>query len=110
MTINLLTEDLIGLAALAARIKSHRRKGHVTAQCAWRWATVGVRCTDGTVAKLETVRLAGRFLTSWPAFLRFLEAQSGSAPAQLPVVAHRSPRKRDRASARAAQDLASAGI
>jgi hypothetical protein len=104
----LLQEDLFGLADLARRVKSHRREGTITAQCCWRWATVGVQGVDGTVVKLEAVRLAGRFLTSWPAFLRFLEAQT-HPPVRPPVVAPRSPGKRRRTGARAAEDLATAG-
>jgi hypothetical protein len=106
---SLLQEDLIGLAALAAKIKSHRRKGHVTAQAVWRWVTVGVRRPDGQVVKLETARLAGRYLTSWAAFTRFIEAQSNlQAPSSMP--ASRSSGKREKASRRATEALEAAGV
>lgn len=106
---SLLHEDLIGLAALAARVKSHRRKGHLTAQAVWRWATAGVRRADGTVVKLETVRLAGRFLTSWAAFQRFVAAQSEDLVATS-MPATRSPVMRERASKRAVDILDAAGV
>jgi hypothetical protein len=75
----LLSEQLIGLPELAKRIRSHRHKGAISAQTTWRWATSGVELPDGRTVKLETVRLAGRFLTSWPAFERFVLAQSTHA-------------------------------
>jgi hypothetical protein len=107
--VSLLQEDLIGLAALAVQIRSHRRKGHVTAQAVWRWATAGVRLADGTILKLETVRLAGRFLTSYPAFLRFVGAQS--APVEsTPLPASRTPQRRQRDSEIAGAAMESVGI
>src|SRR5262245_48742030 len=105
----LLDEDLIGLAQLAASIKSHRRHGSLAIQACWRWATKGVKLPNGTVVKLETVRLAGRYLTSREAYKRFLLAQTPDSgqPAPAPV---RSPGKRERGSKRAERVLSAAGI
>jgi hypothetical protein len=107
----LLSEDLIALSALASRIKSHRRQGgSVTAVAVWRWASHGLSRPDGTKVKLEVVKFAGRFLTSWPAYLRFVEAQQDAAePASLPTPA-RSPSKRQRAAEVADEVLNLAGI
>lgn len=104
----LLSEELLSLAGLASRIKSNRRGGSVTPQAVWRWASKGVKTSDGRVVVLETVRLAGRYLTSWPAFCRFLEAQT-PAVVSMPV-AHRSPTNRQRQSERAAAVLTAAGV
>lgn len=43
----------------------------------YKWASRGCR-VDGQVVRLESVRLAGRVWTSWPALLRFLAAIQGS--------------------------------
>ncbi len=39
----------------------------------WRWAIHGHKLPDGTIIKLESAKLAGRWLTSKPALRRFLE-------------------------------------
>jgi hypothetical protein len=105
----LLNEQLISLSQLAARIKSHRRQGSLSTQAIWRWVTRGLMLPDGRMVKLESVRLAGRFLTSWPAFQRFLVAQTPGEAEVLPVPT-RSPAKRKRAGELAGQALKSAGI
>lgn len=106
----ILTEGPQGLAALAAAIPSHRRDSHLTPQALWRWAVRGIRLADGRVVRLETVRVAGRYLSSRAAVERFVRAQSEPTdPTPLPA-ASRSPARRQRASDRAAEQLDAAGI
>jgi hypothetical protein len=109
-TNRILGENPIGLSALAQRIRSHRRKGHVTAQCVWRWLTKGVELSDGSVVKLEAIRLAGRYLTSWAAFERFVVAQQTNGGAAVMPAPTRSPAKRERSSKKAEHILTRAGI
>src|SRR6476469_11040300 len=58
----ILSEGPEGLATLANRLPSSRRAGSLTPQALWRWATRGIRLPNGRVVRLETVRVAGRFL------------------------------------------------
>src|SRR4051812_11880086 len=82
----ILNEDPTGFSGLARRITSRRRDGTITPQCCWRWHIRGVRRRDGTVVKLEAVLCAGRYLTSYAAYERFVAAQNESAePTPLPV-------------------------
>lgn len=106
----ILSENPIGLAQLAKKIRSHRRVGHVSTQACWRWATKGVALPGGQVVKLEVLRLAGRYLTSWAAFERFVASQqSVESAAPLPAPA-RSPGRRDKSSRKAEQVLEKAGL
>jgi len=107
----LLNEELIGLSALAKKVPSHRHAGKrgITAVAVWRWVVQGVRAHDGRIVKLETVKLAGRYLTSWAAFQRFIEAQSPQQTNVLPTPA-RSPGKRARAARKATAELQAAGF
>jgi hypothetical protein len=73
----------------------------------WRWILQGVATPTGLV-QLEAVRLGSRWITSREAIQRFSEALT-PAPAR-PGPSHRTPRRRQRASERAARDLERAGI
>jgi len=106
----ILNENPIGFAALARRIESRKRDGTITPQACWRWHTRGVRRRDGTVVKLEAVFCAGRYLTSYVAYERFVIAQNETADSTPLPVPPRSPSKRQREDANAAQILESAGI
>jgi hypothetical protein len=105
----ILNEGAEGFTVLAKRIPSSRRAGPLTPQALWRWATKGIRRPDGQVVKLEVVRVAGRFLSSWPAVERFIQAQNEAAEVAMPAVS-RSARKRQRDDARAAEMLEEVGI
>jgi hypothetical protein len=78
--------------------------------CVLRWVLTGTRALDGRVVRLEAIRLGGRWLTSIEALQRFAETltptfnEFGHAPAPRP------PRKRQRASERAAKQLSKIGI
>ena len=106
----ILNENPEGLAALAKRLPSSRRNGSLTPQALWRWATRGIRLPDGRVVRLETCRVAGRFLSSAAAVERFVTAQNQPLdPTPLPSPA-RSATKRQRADASAAELLERVGI
>jgi hypothetical protein len=104
-----LDEPMVGLSELARQIRSFRREGNVTPQTCWRWIRKGVRLANGEIVRLEHVQLAGRFLTSWPAYLRFIERQTPDVARGLPAPV-RSPDRRQRGSEQAERMLASAGI
>jgi hypothetical protein len=105
----ILYENPEGFSTLCKQFRSSRRSGEtLRPQTLWRWATKGVKLTDGTVVKLEVIKCAGRFLSSMASIERFLEAQNPDA-ITLPVPT-RTADKRERASNRAAETLAAAGI
>jgi hypothetical protein len=76
--IDLRKETLLGLAEAARRLPSARQGKAVTPSCLWRWAHRGVRLDNGRTVRLEVVRLAGRWLTSMEALVRFIERQTPS--------------------------------
>src|SRR4051794_13451247 len=109
LSATILNENPMGFSALARRITSRRRDGSITPQACWRWHTRGVRRRDGVVVKLEAVLCAGRYLTSYAAYERFVAAQNEANPSRLPTPV-RNPGKRHRDDAAAAELLAEAGI
>jgi hypothetical protein len=100
-------EQLTGLAAAGRSLPGHRGNAHVSPATVFRWVTKGCRAADGTVVKLEAVRLGSRWLTSREALARFAAALSEPAPA---APAQRPPAARRRAADRAAEELDRLGI
>jgi hypothetical protein len=110
----LLTEVLAGgglsFAQVARRLPPSRRGRPVAPSTVWRWACQGVRTPHGERIRLETVRVAGRTLTTESALLRFLAAQQPAAalgPAEPPPL---TPGQRHTAAQRAAEELDVLGI
>jgi hypothetical protein len=79
-----LQETLLTLAQAAKRFPSDSRSGHLDPATLWRWATRGIRLPDGRRLKLETLKLAGRFLTSEQAIERFVQAQNDPPASPVP--------------------------
>jgi hypothetical protein len=108
----LLTEQLLSLSQAARRIPPYRG-GRTNPSTNYRWLTSGVKLPDGTILKLEGIRLAGRWVTSSEAVDRFLTAQNtvcnpnGDAPTR-PAV--RTSCQRQRASERASRALDEMGF
>jgi hypothetical protein len=94
----------IYLAEAARLFPAHRQGRPVSPSCVFRWATTGVRLDDGSRAVLETVRLAGKLLTSKAAIERFLSAQTPRIENTL--VSPRTPTRRQREHGRAKEALA----
>jgi hypothetical protein len=82
----------------------------LSTQAVWRWAVKGIKLPDGRVVKLETLKLAGRYMTSIEALERFIAAQN--EPVTNPPVFDdiRSRSARERQSDRAAEFLTEKGI
>lgn len=99
----------LSLPQAARRFPSARRGRPVSASCLWRWCHKGARVPGGGVVRLEAVRLAGRWLTSEEAIVRFLAAQTPPPP-DAPPPAPRTPRRRQQAAERAAKKLDKMGI
>lgn len=77
----ILKEKLISFAQAAQKLPPSSSGVSVTPSCLWRWATSGLRATDGRVVRLESVRLGRRLLTSEDAIRRFIAAQQPVADA-----------------------------
>jgi hypothetical protein len=114
----ILAEGPIGMSAAARRLGTFRDGKATHASTPTRWATVGVRLADGSILKLEAVRLNGRLVTSWQAVLRFVRTQqrqpAPATPATVSVAAGhtgvRTPSARRLASGAAAKRLEDAGL
>src|SRR5262245_1381999 len=106
----LLAQQLLSLSDVAKRIPSRRRNGHLSAQAVWRWASKGIRLTDGQIVKLRTVRIAGRYMTTASYVDEFIRAQQSEPIESAPLPERRTPSQRQRADARAADLLTEAGI
>lgn len=99
----------LSLSQAARRIPSNRGGRPVHSSCLLRWITSGVRLPDGSLIRLEAARLAGRWLTSEPALMRFVAAQTPRAVADA-APTPRTPTQRRRASEQAARELDRIGI
>ena len=73
-TSNLQISRLIGLKELARRL-STREGRSVNPSTLWRWRTKGVRLPDGSVVRLECIRVGGKWGVTEEAIEDFLEAQ-----------------------------------
>lgn len=105
----ILTEGPIGMAG-AARLYGTYRGGRPThPSTPTRHHLRGVTLPDGSVIRLEAVRIAGRLMTSRPAIVRFLTAQQ-IIPDSSPSTTPRSPTACSRAAAAAAKQLDELGI
>ncbi len=73
------SEGFVGLRALAKIASVHPATCH-------RWVTAGVNIAGVGRVKLEAVRIAGRWMSSRGAMLRFIEAMTAPEPvAEKPV-------------------------
>jgi hypothetical protein len=100
--IDIRTEQLLSLRQLAGSVPPYRQNRPVNASTIWRWCHRGVKLSDGSVIKLDCVRLAGRWLSSKEALGRFLARQTPSreAPPAWPA-APETPRARRKSEERA---------
>ena len=111
MSCDLLTESTLGLPE-AARILPRGRNGsrpHLSTIL--RWILNGAKAPSGEVVRLEAVRLGGKWITSRESLGRFCSRLTPNFPDNsTSTPAPRSPSARQRASERAARQLAAAGI
>jgi hypothetical protein len=106
--IDLRNESTISLSQAARMLPPGRRGRPVSLSCVLRWVLDGAKAPDGTLVRLEAVRLGGRWITSVEALARFADRQTpklenGPEPP-------RSLAKRHVASERAAAQLERIGI
>ncbi len=99
----------MSLAVAAADIPPGRdgKKTHISTLL--RWILKGAKASDGSIVRLEAVRLGGRWVTSREALQRFAEALTPSV-SDVPTSAPRSPTARRRASEQAESELRQRGV
>jgi hypothetical protein len=106
-----LAGDGLSLAEAAQVVPAFRPGKPTHAATIWRWASRGIRLTDGQLLRLETCRIGGRQLTSRAALARFIFAQTPSAATESgPMPAPPTPAKRYKLAMRASQELDNLGI
>jgi hypothetical protein len=107
--IDLTTETCMSLTQVARQQPPGRGGRPVTLGCVLRWILDGARGPNGERVRLEAIRIGGRWVTSREALQRFAERLTPSlTDAGAPTL--RTGTKRQRASDRAAAELAKAGI
>jgi hypothetical protein len=101
-----LSEELIPLTRVPALpfVPRRRRGKKLNQATVFRWANPGVRGV-----RLETIRFGGTLCTTRSALLEFFRRLT-PAPVETPPSPPRTPGQRQRASARAAEQLERAGI
>ena len=81
--VKLLGEKIISYFQAASIFPPYRRERPVTYSCVWKWARKGVRLANNQIVRLETIKVAGRHLTTVEAVHRFIAAQQEEPVAAL---------------------------
>lgn len=105
--IDLQNEKTLSLTQAAKLLPPGRQGRPVNLSTVFRWIADGVQAPDGSIVRLDAVRLGGRWLTSVEALQRFAEAQT-PAPSTRPTFV-KSPAARSKAAAKAGRALERAG-
>jgi hypothetical protein len=106
---DILSETVLSLATAAAELPPARNGKRCHLSTLLRWGLKGLKSPDGTLVRLEMVRLGARWVTSREALTRFsnrLTPRLDKPDTPTP----RAPADRRRASERAAKELESLGI
>jgi hypothetical protein len=84
--ISITNETVIPFSTVGEYRPSSRVNKRVHASTAWRWAKAGCKAVDGTMVKLESIRIGSATYTSVEALQRFadrLSAQPENRPRRL---------------------------
>jgi hypothetical protein len=99
MSIELSQEKAISLHEAAKLVPSSRRGKATHISRLIRWIVNGAKATDGSVVKLEALRLGGQWVTTGEALQRFAERLTSesepSAPLRSPVSLRRAIEQAD---------------
>jgi hypothetical protein len=107
--IDLTTEAPIPLAAAVKLVPPARTGKRTHLSTLLRWILTGAKAPDGSLVKLEAIRLGNRWMTSKPALQRFAERLTPRPDSPAPASV-RSPSRRQRAGERAAEELERLGM
>jgi hypothetical protein len=105
----LLSENLLSIS-MAAKLVPPFRGRVARPSTIFRWLTTGVKLPDGSVLKLQGIRLASRWLTSKEAVARFLSIQNSAFNPDATPLPPATATQRERAAKRAGELLESIGM
>lgn len=108
----ILKESLRSLSQAAKRFPPARGSKPPSPGAVWRWIRDGVRTAENEIIRLEAILVAGRWLTSDEAIVRFVEAQQPKTievPAE-PISQRHSHRATTKASTLAERNLEELGL
>lgn len=97
---DLLTEDAKPLAKLRKVLPGSRGAAAIHPATLRRWAARGIRRPDGTLVKLQTIRVGASVMSSEAAVRRFLDelnAPSSGPPTSTPTAKKRAAERADAA-------------
>ena len=107
--INLATETLVALAEGTRLIPPARNGRRCHLSTLLRWIQKGARAPDGTLVRLEAIRLGGRWMTTREALQRFAERLTPRLGSEArPTMCADADRRQ--AAARAALELERRGV
>lgn len=109
LTAEILAGHGLSMAQAAQKVPGFRPGTQTNPATIFRWGKDGIRLADGSRLHLEMIRLAGRWLTSEQALVRFIERQTPSV-ASSPTPTPQTPTQRDRAARRASDALDKLGL
>lgn len=101
MAIDVFKEEVLSLKQAAQRLPniSNEKKLHVST--IWRWTLGGKRCPDGSITRLETIKIGGTTCTSVEALQRFFDRLTGNMEVVTPpTLTERQRQKRSEDAAR----------
>jgi hypothetical protein len=107
--VSITSESPLSLSQATHLLPLSRQGRPVTLGCILRWILHGAKGPDGQRVRLEAIRLGGRWITSREALQRFAEALTPRLSND-PAPRSRTPRRRQKASGRAASELEKLGI
>lgn len=108
MAIDVFGETLVTLREAAKRLPKVKAGKSPHIATLHRWVQRGCRSRDGQIVRLEAVKIGGTVCTSLEALQRFFDGLSGDTTVVAPQA--RTARQRQRAIARAEEELRKAGI
>jgi hypothetical protein len=106
----LLAEGLLSMSAVARLLGELKGGRPVHPSTPYRWATRGIRLSNGSRLRLEAMVLSGKPVTSRAALVRFLVAQQPDDCHDTPDAPPRSPRARNKAAEKAGHELERLGL
>ena len=101
MAIDVFSEEVVSFSQASKRLPSVTRGRNIHVSSIWRWTLAGKKCPDGSVARLETIKIGGTTCTSIEALQRFFDRITGEREIVTPpTLTERQRRKRSEAADR----------
>ena len=106
----ILSEGPLGMSAIAKIYGSFRDGCPTHPSTPTRHHLRGVTLPDGTIIRLEAVRISGRLMSSRAAVARFISQQQQEFPPSVPPTPVHSPASRNRTAEAASKELDNLGL